>query len=76
MVKDILIPFTDGNRQIGVSVNLEDSLESKGKNIIKEMQKTVCLGMIDLNWKEHLREMDDLKPVSYTHLTLPTKRIV
>ena len=59
--KDILIPFTDGNRQIGVSVNLEDSLESKGKNIIKEMQKTVCLGMIDLNWKEHLREMDDLK---------------
>ena len=61
VVKDILIPFTDGNRQIGVSVNLEDSLESKGKNIIKEMQKTVCLGMIDLNWKEHLREMDDLK---------------
>ena len=61
VVKDILIPFTDGNRQIGVSVNLEDSLETKGKNIIKEMQKTVCLGMIDLNWKEHLREMDDLK---------------
>lgn len=61
VVKDILIPFTDGNRQIGVSVNLEDSLESKGENIIKEMQKTVCLGMIDLNWKEHLREMDDLK---------------
>jgi preprotein translocase subunit SecA len=61
VVKDILIPFTDGNKQIGVSVNLENSLESKGKNIIKEMQKTVCLGMIDLNWKEHLREMDDLK---------------
>ena len=61
VVKDILIPFTDGNRQIGVSVNLDESLENNGENIIKEMQKIVSLGMIDLNWKEHLREMDDLK---------------
>ncbi len=61
VVKDILIPFTDGNRQIGVSVNLDESLINNGENIIKEMQKIVSLGMIDLNWKEHLREMDDLK---------------
>ena len=60
-VKNILIPFTDGKKQIGVSVNLEKSIENKGSNIIDEMQKIISLGVIDFNWKEHLREMDDLK---------------
>ncbi len=61
VVKDVLIPFTDGNKQIGVSVNLDNVIENEGKNIIEEMQKIISLGMIDFNWKEHLREMDDLK---------------
>ena len=61
VVKDILIPFTDGKKQIGVSVNLEDAINSNGQKITEEMQKIVSLGMIDFNWKEHLREMDDLK---------------
>jgi len=60
-VKNILIPFTDGKKQIGVSVNLEKSIENEGGIIIDEMQKIISLGMIDFNWKEHLREMDDLK---------------
>ena len=60
-VKNILIPFTDGEKQIGVSVNLEKSIENEGGIIIDEMQKIISLGMIDFNWKEHLREMDDLK---------------
>jgi len=61
VVKDVLIPFTDGTKQIGVSVNLEEVIENEGNNIIEEMQKIISLGMIDFNWKEHLREMDDLK---------------
>ncbi|MDG2341860.1 MAG: preprotein translocase subunit SecA [Cytophagales bacterium] len=61
VVKDVLIPFTDGTKQIGVSVNLEEVIENEGINIIEEMQKIISLGMIDFNWKEHLREMDDLK---------------
>jgi len=60
-VKNILIPFTDGKKQIGVSVNLEKSIANEGSIIIDEMQKIISLGMIDFNWKEHLREMDDLK---------------
>jgi len=60
-VKNILIPFTNGKKQIGVSVNLEKSIENEGSIIIDEMQKIISLGMIDFNWKEHLREMDDLK---------------
>ena len=61
VVKDVLIPFTDGSKQIGVSINLDDVIEDEGKSILVEMQKIVALGMIDFNWKEHLREMDDLK---------------
>jgi|TARA_B110000438_G_scaffold148637_1_gene143161 preprotein translocase subunit SecA len=60
-VKNILIPFTDGKKQIGVSVNLENAIEKDGSIIIDEMQKIISLGIIDFNWKEHLREMDDLK---------------
>ena len=60
-IKDVLIQFTDGKKQIGVSVNLDETLEKEGGNIVEEMQKIVSLGMIDFNWKEHLREMDDLK---------------
>ncbi len=61
VVKNVLIPFTDGNKHIGVSINLDEAIDGDGKIIIEEMQKIVSLGMIDFNWKEHLREMDDLK---------------
>ena len=60
-VKNILIPFTDGKKQIGVSINLENAIEKDGSIIIDEMQKIINLGIIDFNWKEHLRDMDDLK---------------
>ena len=60
-VKKILIPFTDGKKQIGVVCNLEKAIESNGDLLILEMQKIITLSMIDINWKEHLREMDDLK---------------
>ena len=60
-VKKILIPFTDGKKQIGVVCDLEKTIESNGDLLILEMQKIITLSMIDINWKEHLREMDDLK---------------
>ena len=60
-VKKILIPFTDGKKQIGVACDLENSIETKAGLLITEMQKIITLSIIDLNWKEHLREMDDLK---------------
>ena len=40
---------------------MEKSIANEGSIIIDEMQKIISLGMIDFNWKEHLREMDDLK---------------
>ncbi len=60
-IRDILVPFTDGKRQIGVAANLEKCITTEGRELIKVMEKTITLAIIDQNWKEHLREMDDLK---------------
>lgn len=60
-VENILLPFTDGKRQVGVAVNLEKTIESENTEMIKAMEKAITLGIIDLTWKEHLRDMDDLK---------------
>ena len=57
----ILVPFTDGKRQIGVPVNLENAIETNNREMINAMEKAITLGIIDLTWKEHLRDMDDLK---------------
>lgn len=60
-VQDIMIPFSDGKKQVGVVANLEKSIETEGKEVIKAMEKMIALAIIDQSWKEHLREMDDLK---------------
>ncbi|MBX2815612.1 MAG: SEC-C domain-containing protein, partial [Saprospiraceae bacterium] len=60
--KYIAIPVTDGsNRQLPISANLEDAVKSEGKSIVKDIEKAVSLALIDTNWKEHLRSMDELK---------------
>lgn len=58
---NVQIPFTDGLRVIPVVANLEASYESKGKEVVKELEKSVILAVMDDEWKEHLREMDDLR---------------
>jgi preprotein translocase subunit SecA len=60
-VENILVPFTDGTKQIGVSANLAKSVETNNTELIKAMEKMISLAIIDQQWKEHLREMDDLK---------------
>ncbi|WP_026950826.1 preprotein translocase subunit SecA [Algoriphagus mannitolivorans] len=60
-VKDIMVPITDGIKQIGVVCNLEKAIESEGRELIRSIEKNVTLAIIDQNWKEHLRDMDDLK---------------
>lgn len=60
-IRDILVPFTDGKKQIGVAANLEQCINTEGKALIQAMEKSITLAIIDQNWKEHLREMDDLK---------------
>src|SRR6056297_3369123 len=59
--ENIVVPITDGTRTIQVITNLKDAYETEGKALVKAYQKTVILSTIDDSWKEHLREMDDLK---------------
>jgi len=60
-IENILVPFTDGTRQIGVVVNLQKAVESENVELVHAMEKIVSLAIIDQQWKEHLRDMDDLK---------------
>ncbi|MCF0042389.1 preprotein translocase subunit SecA [Dyadobacter fanqingshengii] len=60
-ISEIMIPFSDGIRQTGVVVGLKKAIENGGKEITNEMEKAIVLSLIDQEWKEHLREMDDLK---------------
>lgn len=60
-IENILVPFTDGTKQIGVSASLSKCVETNNGELIKAMEKMITLAIIDQQWKEHLREMDDLK---------------
>ncbi|MBD3749041.1 MAG: preprotein translocase subunit SecA [Sphingobacteriales bacterium] len=60
-IESIIVPFTDGTMGIQVAAPLKKSVETKGKEVVKSFEKTITLTLIDDTWKEHLREMDDLK---------------
>jgi preprotein translocase subunit SecA len=60
-VENIVVPFTDGIHGIQVAVPLKKALENKGAEVFKSFEKNVVLYLIDDAWKEHLREMDELK---------------
>lgn len=60
-LKDVMVPFTDGRKQLRVFVNLEEAYNSQGKAMIRSFEKGITLAVIDDAWKEHLRAMDDLK---------------
>ena len=61
MYENILIPITDGKRVYNISVNLKAAAESHCKDVVKEFEKRMLLFVIDDEWKEHLRQLDDLK---------------
>jgi len=59
--ENILVPVSDGNRVYNVVVNLVKTYNTQGTEIVSAYNKTVVLKTIDDMWKEHLREMDDLR---------------
>ena len=61
MYENILIPVTDGKRMYNISCNLKEAYETESKAIAKAFQKSIVLHTIDESWKEHLREMDELR---------------
>jgi len=59
--ENIMIPITDGKRMYNISCNLKEAYETECKAINKSFQKSIVLHTIDESWKEHLREMDELR---------------
>ncbi|MEJ6674455.1 MAG: preprotein translocase subunit SecA [Polaribacter sp.] len=57
----IVVPFTDGIKSLQVVTNLKEAYETEGKSLVTDFEKNITLAIIDENWKEHLRKMDELK---------------
>jgi preprotein translocase subunit SecA len=58
---NIAVPFTDGRKTLNVVANLERCFESNCKELIDTVERNVTLSLIDNEWKDHLRAMDDLR---------------
>ena len=61
MYERIMVPITDGKRMYNIPCNLKEAYESEAKNVVKEFEKSVVLQIIDDDWKENLRKLDELK---------------
>lgn len=61
MYENILIPITDGKKIYNITTNLKEAYETGSKALVKSFEKAILLHTIDEHWKEHLREMDDLR---------------
>lgn len=59
--ENISVPFTDGIKNLNVVTNLKKAYETHGQQLVKDFEKNITLAIIDDNWKEHLRKMDELK---------------
>jgi preprotein translocase subunit SecA len=57
----ISVPFTDGIKTLNVVTNLKSAYETQGKQLVTDFEQNITLAIIDDNWKEHLRRMDELK---------------
>ena len=59
--ENIVVPITNGMKTMQVVTNLQKAYKSEGRDIIDSIEKYITLAIIDNEWKEHLREMDDLR---------------
>ncbi len=64
-IENVLVPMTDGIHSFQIVTPLQKALASECKELIHELEKMVTLQMIDDEWKEHLRELDELKQSTY-----------
>ena len=61
VIKNIVIPFTDGKKFYNIPCNLEEAANTGGKSVAKTFLKVIMLHTIDDAWKVNLRDLDDLK---------------
>ncbi|MCD8208610.1 MAG: preprotein translocase subunit SecA [Bacteroidales bacterium] len=59
--KNIAIPISDGRKALTLSIDLAKAYENQCRELVRGLSKTITLWQIDEHWKQHLRDMDDLK---------------
>src|ERR1035437_5139769 len=59
--ENVIIPITDGFKTLNILTPLKKAYQNHGKEVVTSFEKSVTLAMIDDAWKEHLRELDELK---------------
>ena len=57
----IMVPITDGRQIYNIPCNLKAAYETEAKDVVKQFEKSILLHIIDDNWKENLRQLDELR---------------
>ncbi len=60
-IDNIAVPFTDGHRALQIIADLKKSVSSDGRELVNALERQITLGLIDEAWKNHLRQMDEMK---------------
>ena len=58
---NVAFPITDGKKTLNTVVPVKKAYETKGREVQLSIEKGITLAIIDDLWKEHLRELDDLR---------------
>ena len=61
MYERIIVPITDGKRTYNIPCELKEAYDTECKSVVKQFEKVILLHIIDDNWKEHLRQLDELR---------------
>ena len=59
--ENILVPVTDGKRVFNVTAHLEKAFKNEAREVVTAFEKQTLLYVIDDEWKEHLRQLDELR---------------
>ncbi|PTL34435.1 preprotein translocase subunit SecA [Prevotella sp. oral taxon 376] len=57
----IMVPVSDGKRVYNIPCDLKKAYKTEGKDVVKQFEKVIMLHIIDDNWKENLRQLDELR---------------
>lgn len=57
----IMVPISDGKRVYNIPCNLKEAYDTEAKSVVKQFEKVIMLHIIDDNWKENLRQLDELR---------------
>ncbi|WP_279148022.1 preprotein translocase subunit SecA [Segatella bryantii] len=57
----IMVPITDGKRMYQIPCHLKTAYDTEAKSVVKQFEKVIMLHIIDEEWKDNLRKLDELR---------------